>query len=240
MRRFVADASHELRTPLTSIRGLAEFHKQRGDDAGHAEATRLMAGIEKEASRMGVLVDDLLLLAHLDQRRPLDLRPVDLGSIASEAVQAARAVEPERSVVLRAAPSPVIVQADAARLRQVIDNLLSNALKHTPSDAAVTVVVELERGGGQITVADRGPGMTEEQASRVFERFYRTDSSRARATGGSGLGLSIAAAIVEAHAGTITVETSTGKGASFRVRLPRARRSQAGAARDSATVSLTR
>jgi two-component system OmpR family sensor kinase len=186
---------------------------------------------------MGVLVDDLLLLAHLDQRRPLDLRPVDLGSIAAEAVQAACAVAPERSLTLRTGPNPVIVRADAARLRQVIDNLLNNALKHTPPDTTITVVVVMERGGGQITVADGGNGMTEEQASRVFERFYRTDSSRTRASGGSGLGLSIAAAIVDAHAGTITVETSPGKGASFRVRLPRARRGQAAVEGESAMAA---
>ena len=221
MRRFVADASHELRTPLTSVRGLAEFCLQQGEAASRAEMTRLMTRIQHEATRMGVLVEDLLLLAQFDEDRPLDRQPVDLSSVAAEAVLVARALPHGHSLTLLAAPDPVIVSADSARLRQVIDNLISNALQHTPPGTVVTVATGSTPGYGQLTVADNGPGMTSEQATRVFERFYRTDEARSRARGGTGLGLSIAAALVEAHCGTITVDTRPqGHGSTFRVRLP--------------------
>ncbi len=221
MRRFVADASHELRTPLTSVRGLAEFCLQQGEAASRAEMTRLMTRIQHEATRMGVLVEDLLLLAQFDEDRPLDRQPVDLSSVAAEAVLAARALPHGHSLTLLAATDPVIVCADSARLRQVIDNLISNAFQHTPPGTLVTVATGSTAGYGQLTVADNGPGMTAEQASRVFERFYRTDDARSRTRGGTGLGLSIAAALVEAHRGTITVDTRPpGHGATFRVRLP--------------------
>ncbi len=220
MRRFVADASHELRTPLTSVRGLAEFYLQQGETASPAELARLMSGIRQEAARMGQLVDDLLLLARFDEDRPLDTHPVDLASVAAEAVRSARAVQPGRPLALLAAPEPVIVNADAARLRQVIDNLISNAMQHTPPGTPVTVTVAAGPGHGQLTVADTGPGMSAEQASRVFERFYRTDRARSRASGGTGLGLSIVAALVAAHGGTVTVDTAPGRGATFGVQLP--------------------
>jgi two-component system, OmpR family, sensor kinase len=221
MRRFVADASHELRTPLTSIRGLAEFCLQQGDAASREEMTRLMTRIQQEATRMGLLVEDLLLLAQLDEDRPLHRQPVDLSSVAAEAVLVARAVPNGHDVSLDAAPDPVIVSADSARLRQVIDNLIGNALQHTPPGTVVTVAVDCVPGYGQLTVADNGPGLTAEQASRVFERFYRADDARSRARGGTGLGLSIAAALVDAHAGTVTVDPRPpGHGATFRVRLP--------------------
>ncbi|HWG02645.1 MAG TPA: HAMP domain-containing sensor histidine kinase [Trebonia sp.] len=220
LRQFVADASHELRTPLTSVRGLAEYGLQQGTAAPREELLRLMALIDGEASRMGRLVEDLLLLAKFDAGRSLDRAPVDLGSIAAQAVLAARIVYPSRAISLRA-PDPVIIDADAERLRQIIDNLLSNALKHTPDESSVTVVVTTaDVGWGQVTVADDGPGMTPQQASRVFERFYRADNSRARAYGGAGLGLAIAAALTAAHGGEISVETEPGKGAAFHVRLP--------------------
>jgi two-component system, OmpR family, sensor kinase len=220
MRRFVADASHELRTPLTSVRGLAEFSLQQGEAASHAELIRLMTRIQQEAARMGLLVEDLLLLAHLDEDRPLDQEPVDLSSIAAEAAGVARASQPGHRLTLVASPDPVIVSADRARLRQVIDNLISNAFQHTPAGTLVVVAVDAVSGHGQLLVTDNGPGMTAEQASRVFERFYRTDQSRSRARGGTGLGLSIVAALVHAHQGTIAVETRPGHGAAFRVRLP--------------------
>ncbi len=221
MRRFVADASHELRTPLTSVRGLAEFGLQQGEAASHEEMTRLMTRIQQEAARMGLLVDDLLLLAQFDEDRPLDRQPVDLASVAAEAVLLARTVPRGHRLTLHAAPDPVIVSADAERLRQVIDNLIGNALQHTPPGTLVTVAVDSVPGYGQLTVADDGPGMSAEQASRVFERFYRTDDARSRARGGTGLGLSIAAALVDAHGGTITVDPRPpGGGATFRVRLP--------------------
>jgi two-component system, OmpR family, sensor kinase len=219
MRRFVADASHELRTPLTSVRGLAEFSLQQGTDASSAELLRLMTLIQTEATRMGRLVDDLLMLAQFDQDRPLERHPVDLSSIAARAVLAARLIQPGRPLTLRA-DVPVIVDADAERLRQVLDNLIGNALQHTPRGSAVTVTVQEQAGQAQLTVADHGPGLTADQASHVFERFYRTDRTRTRARGGTGLGLSIAAALTAAHAGTITIDTQPGCGAAFQVRLP--------------------
>jgi two-component system, OmpR family, sensor kinase len=219
MRRFVADASHELRTPLTSVRGLAEFSLQQGTDASQAELLRLMTLVHTEAIRMGRLVEDLLMLAQFDQDRPLDRHPVDLSSIAARAVLAARLIQPDRPITLHA-DVPVIVDADADRLRQVVDNLIGNALQHTPGGSAVTVTVADQAGQAQLIVADNGPGMTADQASRVFERFYRTDPARSRARGGTGLGLSIAAALAAAHAGDITVATQPGRGAAFRVRLP--------------------
>ena len=223
MRRFVADASHELRTPLTSVRGLADFYFQRGEAASRAEVTRMMAGIQQEAARMARLVEDLLLLAHLDVDRALDLQPVDLSSVAVQAAGAARAHQPGRPLTVAAA-EPIIVRADAGRIRQVIDNLLGNAFQHTPPGTPVTVTVAATAGQGQLTVADTGPGLSAEQAIRVFDRFYRTDLARSRASGGTGLGLSIAAALVAAHGGTITVDTRPGRGAAFAVRLPLADR----------------
>ena len=219
MRRFVADASHELRTPLTSVRGLAEYGLQQDDAASREELLRLMALIAREADRMGRLVADLLLLAACDAGRPLDRRPVDLASLAAEAVTRARIVDPGRPIMLEAA-EPVIVDADSERLRQVIDNLIGNALQHTPPGSPVTVTVTGGPGLGQLTVTDQGPGMTAEQASRVFERFYRTDGARTRARGGAGLGLAIAASLAAAHGGEITVDTAPGCGAAFHVRLP--------------------
>jgi two-component system, OmpR family, sensor kinase len=178
-----------------------------------------MTLIHAEATRMGRLVEDLLMLAQFDLDRPLDRRPVDLSSIAAQAVLAARLIQPDRPITLRA-DAPVIVDGDAERLRQVLDNLIGNALQHTPRGSAVTVSVQDQAGQAQLTVADSGPGMTSDQASHVFERFYRTDRARARARGGTGLGLSIAATLTAAHAGTITVDTQPGRGAAFRVRLP--------------------
>ena len=150
MRRFVADASHELRTPLTSVKGLAEFYLQQGEAADRAEVTRLMTGIQAEAARMGRLVDDLLLLAQFDEDRPLDLQPVDLSSIAVQAAAGARAIQPGRPLTVLAA-APVIVRADAGRLRQVIDNLIGNALQHTPAGTPVTVTVTAAPAHGQVS-----------------------------------------------------------------------------------------
>jgi two-component system, OmpR family, sensor kinase len=219
MRQFVADASHELRTPLTSLRGLAEYALQQGTEASSAELLRLMSLIRQEATRMGGLVEDLLMLAQFDLDRPLQQRPVDLVSIAAAAVTAARVIQPDRPITLNAA-DPVIAWADDGRVRQVIDNLIGNALQHTPAQSPVAITVTNSAGNGHITVADHGPGLTAEQAMHVFERFYRTDRARTRARGGAGLGLSIAATITAAHGGDITVDTSPGQGAAFRVKLP--------------------
>jgi two-component system OmpR family sensor kinase len=219
MRRFIADASHELRTPLTSVRGLAEFGLQQGAEASQEELLRLMGLIAGEAGRMSRLVDDLLLLARFDAGRALERRPVDLASVAAEAVQQARIVTAGRPVTLEAA-EPVIVDGDRERLRQVIDNLIGNALQHTPPGTPVAVTVSGELGSGRLTVADQGPGLTREQAAHVFERFYRTDRARTRARGGTGLGLAIAASLAAAHGGELTVDTEPGHGAAFRLRLP--------------------
>ena len=228
MRRFVADASHELRTPLTSIRGFAELHRQ-GAVTDPAEVSRLLGRIEDEAKRMGLLVDDLLLLARLDQQRPFEHAPVDLRVLASEAVEAARATDSEREIRLELpvdheTAEDLVVAGDEPRLRQVLSNLLDNALAYSPAEAPITVLCGQTRREGRdlafVQVRDRGPGLVPEQAERVFERFYRTDRARSRAHGGTGLGLSIVAAITAAHGGSVELETAPGEGATFRVLLP--------------------
>lgn len=227
MRQFVADASHELRTPLTSIRGFAELHRIGG--AGAADVADSMARIEAEAERMGLLVDDLLLLARLDQQRPLEQKPVDLLGIAQNVVADARLVAPDRAIDLTVEPAiPPIVIGDEARLRQVVDNLMRNAMTHTPAEAAIRVRVTADEASHTATVevADDGPGMSDEDAAHVFERFYRADQSRTRGTdvtaskSGSGLGLSIVAGLVAAHGGKVAVATRLGQGSTFRVELP--------------------
>ena len=261
MRQFVADASHELRTPLTTIRGFAELYRQRGglengaNGIPRADLDRIMRRLEQEASRMGVLVEDLLLLARLDQQRPLDTRPVDLLTLAADAVHDARVMAPQRSINLTVEPGAApIVLGDEVRLRQVIGNLMSNALVHTPDGTPVEVRIrpgtpDGERAGPpvpsgtvpqgqasaprsgvpgaprrwptvQVEVADHGPGLTPEQADRVFERFYRADQARTRQAGGTGLGLAIVSALVTAHGGTVTAEPTPGGGATFRIVLP--------------------
>jgi two-component system, OmpR family, sensor kinase len=234
MRRFVADASHELRTPLTTIRGFAEYYRQRGGVSGPgsagslapADIDRIMKRLESEASRMGLLVEDLLQLARLDQQRPLDLAPADLLTLAADAVQDARMVAPDRTVDLTVAPGAAfIVNGDEQRLRQVIGNLVNNALSHTPAGTPVHVRIgsgTLDSGDPAVVldVADEGPGMTQEQARRVFERFYRADAARNHASGGTGLGLAIVAGLVGAHGGTVSVQTAPGEGADFQVKLP--------------------
>jgi two-component system OmpR family sensor kinase len=220
LRRFVADASHELRTPLTSIRGYAELFR-RGADSRPEDLAKSMHRIEAEAARMGVLVDDLLLLARLDQGRPLEREPLDLARIVEEAVDSARAVEPDRPIDLEL-HSPTSVVGDEGRLRQAVDNLLDNARVHTPTSSRVRVTLgpDADAAAVLLTVADEGPGLPAEVATRAFERFYRGDPSRSRSMGGAGLGLSIVAAIVEAHGGTVTVRSEEGAGATFEVRLP--------------------
>ena len=219
LRRFVADASHELRTPLTSIRGYAELFR-RGADRRPEDLAKAMHRIEDEATRMGVLVDDLLLLARLDQGRPLEREPVDLAAVVGQAVDAAHAVEPDRPLSL-AVDSPVTVVGDPRRLRQVVDNLLANVRTHTPPGCPASVTVGSENGNAVLEVADEGPGIDAVAAERVFERFYRADSSRSRDNGGVGLGLSIVAAITDAHGGRVRAGPRPGGGASFLVELPR-------------------
>jgi len=219
LRRFVADAGHELRTPLTSIRGFAELHRQ-GAVIEPADVTRLLRRIEDEATRMGLLVEDLLTLARLDEQRPLQLSDVDLTVLAADAVHDARVLGPHRPVTMAVDGDVPVIRADEARLRQVLANLLGNALQHTPQGTPVQVRVAADEGLAIVEVTDAGPGMTKDVAARVFERFYRADASRTRASGGSGLGLSIVAALVAAHGGRLELDTAPSHGATFRVLLP--------------------
>ncbi len=221
MRRFVADASHELRTPLTAIRGFAEFYRQ-GAARTPEETGRLIGRIEGAASRMGLLVEDLLLLARMDQQRPLVRKPVDLLAVAADSVQEARATAPDTSIELVVAGGIYQVIGDEQRLRQVLGNLLSNALTHTPDGTPVEVRLRPGLLGdlpaAVCEVVDAGPGLAPEAAERIFERFYRADEARSQ--GGTGLGLAIVAALVAAHEGTVEVESEPGEGATFRVTLP--------------------
>jgi two-component system, OmpR family, sensor kinase len=218
LRRFISDASHELRTPIAAVSAYAELF-DRGARDRPDDLERSMTGIQRETRRMGLLVGDLLLLARLDQGRPLEAKPVDLTALAGEAVDAAHAMEPERPLALEA-PAVVTVDGDGERLRQVIDNLLANVRAHTPDDASAVVRVRRDGDGALLEVADTGPGMDAEAAAHVFERFYRGDPSRSRDHGGAGLGLAIVAAIVEAHGGTVRVESAPGAGTTFTVTLP--------------------
>ena len=225
MRQFIADASHELRTPLTTIRGYAELYRQGA--VPPPEVARLVRRIEDEASRMGLLVEDLLLLARMDRERPLVLAPVELPVLAMDAVQAAQATAPDRSIRLdiRDDPSTLVAWGDDARLRQVIGNLMTNALVHTPPDAAVTLrLSSAPDNRAVIEVSDTGPGLSPKQKEHVFERFYRADEARTRHTDrqatGTGLGLAIVAAIVAGHHGSVEVLSEPGEGATFRVILP--------------------
>ena len=218
LRQFVADASHELQTPLTSVRGYAELFR-RGAAERPEDLANAMHRIEAEAQRMGVLVDDLLMLARLDQGRPLVHERVDLVPLVRDLVGDVRVVDEHRPIDVDG-DAHVAIIGDAERIKQVVANLLSNARTHTPAGTPIRVAVRMEGAGALIAVADRGPGMPTEHAQRVFERFFRADPSRARASGGSGLGLSIVSAIVTAHGGTVEVETAPGDGATFTVHLP--------------------
>ncbi|WP_306415680.1 sensor histidine kinase [Arthrobacter livingstonensis] len=227
MRRFVADASHELRTPLVTIRGFSELYRhgalQTPDDVGTA-----MSRIESEAKRMGELVEDLLMLARIDEQRPLVLKPVDLLIIGHDTVLDARASARDRAfsvVGLDGGPGmPAPTMGDEAKLRQVVANLMGNALRYTPEGSPVEIMVGTHQVGGQktsvIKIRDHGPGISDEQAPRIFERFYRADSSRDRNTGGSGLGLAIVAAIVASHHGTVRLEQTPEGGATMAIELP--------------------
>jgi two-component system OmpR family sensor kinase len=217
LRRFVADASHELRTPLAAVRAYAELFG-RGASQKPADLERAMSGIGRESERMSALVEDLLLLARLDEGRPIEHEPVRLDEVVTDAVETARAVDPQHPIELTA--EPVVAVGDHDRLRQVVDNLLANARSHTPTGTHIRVSVTRNGSDAIVEVADDGPGMTSEQADRVFERFYRVDASRSRESGGVGLGLSIVSAVTEAHGGSVSLATEPGHGAAFRVRLP--------------------
>jgi two-component system OmpR family sensor kinase len=218
LRRFVADASHELRTPIAAISAYAELFG-RGASEQKADLERLMGGIRTETTRMEQLVADLLLLARLDEGRPMERRSVDLVALCAQAVQTASTVGPEWPVTFHAS-RPIEVEGDPTSLRQVMDNLLGNVRAHTPPGTAVRVSVEPEGQGAVITVSDDGPGMEPDEAAHIFERFYRSDPSRSRTQGGAGLGLSIVSAIVANHGGTVSAEGRIGSGTAFTVHLP--------------------
>ncbi|HVA23041.1 MAG TPA: HAMP domain-containing sensor histidine kinase, partial [Chloroflexota bacterium] len=217
LRRFVADASHELRTPVASIRGYAELFR-RGASTRPEDLAMAMRRIEDEAGRMGHLVDDLLLLARLDEGRPLERQPVDLSQLALDAAADARVTHPDRSLQTSISDDAVVT-GDELRLRQVVANLVRNALVHTPAGTCVEISTEVVGDYALLKVIDHGRGIPPDIAGRVFERFYRADPARSRANGSSGLGLSIVAAIVTAHDGIISAGDTPGGGATFTVRL---------------------
>ncbi|WP_328767182.1 HAMP domain-containing sensor histidine kinase [Streptomyces sp. NBC_00286] len=235
LRRFVADASHELCTPLTSIRGFAELNRC-GGAPDRADVDRLMGRIEGEAIRMSRLVNDMLLLARLDQERALDLAELDLRTLVEDAVHDAKVRDPQRPLFLESAEKPIRVTVDEHRMRQVITNLVSNAMAHTPPSTPVHIRVAMpaerseppvavagspeSRGRVVLEVVDEGPGVPLEAAPNIFDRFYRVDEARSRTRGGTGLGLAITAAILEAHGGRVELRTAPGEGARFTVLLP--------------------
>jgi two-component system OmpR family sensor kinase len=218
LRRFVADASHELRTPVTSIRGYAELFR-RGAGDRPADLANVMRRIEQEGKRMGELVEELLLLARLDQGLPLERQPIDLSAVVDAAIDAARAADLERPIDVDS-ERPLVVLGSESRLRQIVDNLLTNARVHTPARTPVGVRLAAEDGQVVLEVADAGPGVPAEDADRIFERFYRTDRSRTRSQGGVGLGLAIVRSLVEAHGGAVGYRARQGGGSVFRVVLP--------------------
>ena len=219
LRQFVADASHELRTPLTAVRGYAELYRA-GGLSEEAALEQAMARIGTESRRMATLVEDLLLLARLDQGRPLRTDAVVLTNLVNDALNDARAVEPERPVTADIEPS-VVVQGDEDRLRQVIGNLLTNVRVHTPSDTKLEVSLAARDGIAELRVSDHGPGVDPDHVEHIFDRFYRADTGRSRDRGGAGLGLSIAASVALAHGGTIAYSQTPGGGATFTLTLPR-------------------
>ncbi|MFK0004079.1 ATP-binding protein [Paenarthrobacter sp. NPDC090522] len=227
MRRFAADASHELRTPLVTIRGFSELYRH-GALTSPDDVSTAMGRIESEAKRMGSMVEDLLMLARLDEQRPLHLKPVDLQLLANDAVVDTRAASGDRTIRLvgldGTSPAPAPVQGDEAKLRQVIGNLVGNALRYTPDGSPIELAVGVrtapEGSFSAIEIRDHGPGIPQEETNKIFERFYRADTSRTRETGGSGLGLAIVAAIVGSHGGTVRVTETDGGGATLVVSLP--------------------
>ncbi len=214
LRRFVADASHELRTPLTSIRGFAELHRQGAVPEGE-KTKELISRIEKESMRMGYLVEDLLMLARMDQSRELVMSDVDLSHLIKEAVSSASAAGPDHPLTSEIAHD-VHTQGDADKIYQVVTNLLANARAHTPAGTPIHVSTYSTHDGSYVTVADKGPGLSAQDQLHIFERFYRVDTSRQRSSSdGSGLGLSIVDEVMQAHGGTVSVASEPGNGATF-------------------------
>jgi two-component system OmpR family sensor kinase len=219
LRRFIADASHELRTPLASIRGYAELFRM-GAARSPDDVEKSMRRIEEEAARMGVLVEDLLTLARLDEVREAPHDTVDLSVLARDAVDDARATAPEREITLDS--EPVTVIGDADQLRQVLANLLRNALVHTPDGTPIEVTARRDGDDVCLEVRDHGPGLPTDDPDEIFERFWRSEGGRERGRGGAGLGLAIVAGIVDAHRGIVRAHNAPDGGASFVVRLPAA------------------
>ncbi|MEU6451920.1 HAMP domain-containing sensor histidine kinase [Streptomyces sp. NPDC048232] len=225
LRRFVADASHELRTPLMSVRGYADLFQYAAANEP-AERERHLARLRAEAARMGVLLDDLLLLARLDAdevEAPLRREDADLTELVRQAADAFRAGHPDRPLTVRTGAAVVKLPLDPQRIRQVLDNLLTNAAVHTPPGTAVSVTVSGGADAVRVSVADAGPGIPAADRERIFDRFYRVDKARSRDRGGSGLGLSVAASLVRAHGGTVEVDGEPGATV-FTVTLPAAAR----------------
>ena len=219
LRRFVADASHELRTPLTAIRGFAELHRQ-GAVTGESDTKELVARIERESVRMSSLVEDLLVLARMDQGPKMEIKPVNLSEVVTDAVESARAAGPGHPIKLTAG-NEIYALGDANRIHQVVANLLANARVHTPVGTQINVeVIHLDKEV-QVVVADNGPGLSEANREKIFERFYRVDPSRQR-TGaeGSGLGLSIVDAVMRSHSGHVSVDSKLGEGSTFTLHFP--------------------
>ena len=222
LRRFVADASHELRTPLTAIRGFAELHRQGAVPEGE-KTKELIGRIEKESVRMGALVEDLLLLARLDQSRQMEFKPVDLAHVIEETVASATAAGPLHPITVEM-PAELYTLGDSDRIYQVFTNLLANARVHTPDGTSITVIARAEDNGVYVSVADNGPGLSEMDQKRIFERFFRADPSRQRnGSEGSGLGLSIVDAVMAAHGGKVGVTSKPGQGTAFTLFFPTAK-----------------
>jgi len=220
LRRFVADASHELRTPITAIRGFSELYRQ-GAIQGEEPTKNLVARIEGESVRMSSLVEDLLLLARLDQAREMEMEPLDLVKIAENAVMSARVSAPLHIIDFEEPEHEIFILGDAPRVHQVIANLLANAGVHTPAGSKINLAITQDNSGVYLSVTDNGPGLTPEAQSKIFQRFYRADPSRARVDGeGSGLGLSIVDAVMRAHGGSVSVHSELGQGATFTLFFP--------------------
>jgi len=220
LRRFVADASHELRTPITAIRGFSELYRQGAIQEG--EPTKnLVARIEGESVRMSTLVEDLLLLARLDQAREMEMKPLNLVEIAETVVSSARVSAPNHLIEFDHPGQEIFILGDASRVHQVIANLLANASVHTPSGSKINLSISQDASGVHVSLSDNGPGLSLDAQSKIFQRFYRADPSRARVDGeGSGLGLSIVDAVMRAHGGSVSVQSELGQGATFTLFFP--------------------
>lgn len=220
LRRFVADASHELRTPITAIRGFSELYRQ-GAVQGEQSTKDLVARIEGESVRMSTLVEDLLLLARLDEERQMEMKPINLVDIVDAAVSSARVSNPHHKIEFEKPSHEIFILGDAPRVHQVIANLLANAGVHTPMGSQVALTISQEASGVAVAVSDNGPGLSLDAQSKIFQRFYRADPSRARVDGeGSGLGLSIVDAVMRAHGGSVSVQSEPGNGAKFTLFFP--------------------